>query len=60
MEERNVQDWWQEVEAIKAWSSQGQMAIRCWFSIRSGTAGSFAEKKRCGFCEEDRLVIVKQ
>ena len=37
-------------------SSQGQEAIRCWFMMRSGTAGLFADKKRCGLCEEDRCV----
>ena len=34
-------------------SSQGQEAIRCWFRMRSDTAGLFANKKRYGFCEDD-------
>ena len=38
-------------------SSQGQEAVRCWFRMRSGTAGLFADKKRCGLCEEDRCVL---
>ena len=38
-------------------SSQGQEPIRCWFRMRSGTAGLFADKKRCGLCEEDRCVL---
>ena len=38
-------------------SSQGQEAIRCRFRMRSGTAGLFADKKRCGLCEDDRCVM---
>ena len=38
-------------------SSQGQEAIRCWFRMKSGTADLFADKKRCGFCEENRCVL---
>jgi len=30
---------------------------RCWFRMRLGTAGLFADKKRCGLCEEDRCVL---
>ena len=37
-------------------SSQGQEASRCWFRMRLGTPGLFADKKRCGLCEEDRCV----
>ena len=31
--------------------------MRCWFRMRSGTAGLFADKKRCGLCGEDRCVL---
>ena len=57
MEERNDQDWRGEVETTPieiAWSSQGQMVIRCWFRMRSGTAGLFAAKKRYGLCGDEK------
>ena len=38
-------------------SSQDQEAIRCWFRMRSGKTGLFADKKRCGLCGEDRCVL---
>ena len=38
-------------------SSQGQEAIRCRFRMRTGSAGLFADKKRCRLCEEDKCVL---
>ena len=38
-------------------SSQGQEAVRCRFRIGSGTAGLFADKKRCGLCGDDICVM---
>ena len=38
-------------------SSQGQEAIRCPFRMRTGSAGLFADKKRCRLCEEDKCVL---
>ena len=40
--------------------SKGQEAIRCWFRprMRSGTAGLFADKKRCRLCGRTNLCYV--
>ena len=40
--------------------SQGQEAIRCWLRMRSGTAGLFADKKRCGLCECDVWHVIRR
>ena len=33
------------------------MAVRLKFRLRSGSAGLFEDKKRCGMVEEDRCVL---
>jgi len=38
-------------------STQGQEAIRCQFQIMTDSAGLFADKKRCRFCEKDKCVL---
>ena len=38
-------------------SWKGHVAVRLRFRLRSGSAGLFEDKKRCGMVEEDRCVL---